>query len=215
MPSKATKAEIAQRVDEVLRARLDGAQFHDLLQYASEKGWNVGQRQLWNYVAASDRLLAARLEKDRDRLFARHVAMRMALFARCVNAGELAAALAVAKDEAALHGLYPPSKTALTNPLGDREYGAGFTDDERAAIVRAVLARFGLPGPLPDAGGAVGADGQVLPGPAGADEGREVPPGPMAGPRPRVGVEADIDSLFEAEREEPDGGGAGPLDGDP
>ena len=63
---KATKAEISRRVEEVLRLRLDGAEFHDVVQYAAEQGWNVRERQLWNYVRASDKLLARRLEKDRD-----------------------------------------------------------------------------------------------------------------------------------------------------
>jgi hypothetical protein len=70
---KATKAEISQRVEEVLRIRLDGAQMHDILQYASEKKWGVGERQLWNYVAASDDRLIARLDKDRDKLLAPNV----------------------------------------------------------------------------------------------------------------------------------------------
>ena len=43
---KATKAEILERVEEVLRVRLDGAQFHDIRQYASEKQWGVSDRQL-------------------------------------------------------------------------------------------------------------------------------------------------------------------------
>ena len=34
---KASEAEVALRVGEVLRIRLDGAQFHDVVQYAAEK----------------------------------------------------------------------------------------------------------------------------------------------------------------------------------
>ncbi len=36
---KSDAAEVAKRVEEVLRIRLDGAQFHDIVQYAAEKGW--------------------------------------------------------------------------------------------------------------------------------------------------------------------------------
>ena len=97
---KSTKAEIAQRVEEVLRIRLDGAEFHDIVQYASEKAWKVGERQLRNYMAATDDLLAARLEKDRDKLLARHIAQRRSLYARALNAADYRTALAVAKDEA-------------------------------------------------------------------------------------------------------------------
>ena len=50
----------------------------------------------------------------------------------------------MAKDEAELQGLYPPTKVAPTNPKGDKEYGAGiFTDDDRRGILRAVVERFG------------------------------------------------------------------------
>ena len=38
---KSDAAEVAKRVEEVLRIRLDGAQFHDVVQYASEKGWGI------------------------------------------------------------------------------------------------------------------------------------------------------------------------------
>ena len=102
----------------MLRIRLDGAEFHDVVQYASEKAWNVGERQLWNYIAASDKLLAARREKDRDRLLARHVAQRRALYARSVNAADYRTALAVAKDEAELEGLYPAIKREVTGAAG-------------------------------------------------------------------------------------------------
>lgn len=57
---KASKAEVAARVDEVLRVRLDGAQFHDIVQYAAAQGWGVEEQQLWNYVRRADALLAER-----------------------------------------------------------------------------------------------------------------------------------------------------------
>ncbi len=129
---KATKAEIAERVEEVLRIRLDGAQFHDIVQYASEKKWEVGERQLWNYVAASDALLTKRLESDRNKLLARHVAQRRTLYARAVNAADYRTALAVVKDEAELQGLYPASKHELTGKNGGpiRHALSSLTDDE-------------------------------------------------------------------------------------
>jgi hypothetical protein len=134
---KATKAEISQRVEEVLRIRLDGAQMHDILQYASEKKWGVGERQLWNYVAASDDRLTARMEKDGDKLLARHIAQRRTLYARAINAADYRTALAVAKDEAELQGLYPSGKLELTGKGGGpmrHEYAqrdlTGLTDDE-------------------------------------------------------------------------------------
>jgi hypothetical protein len=116
-----------------------------LRQYASEKGWNVSERQLFRYVQASDRLLAARLEKDRDKLFARHVAQRQTLYARSVNASDYRTALAVAKDEAELYGLYAPKKIAPTDPSGQWEHGASeLAPDHTASVIRGVLERLGL-----------------------------------------------------------------------
>ncbi len=112
-PAKATKAEVAQRIEEVLQIRLDGAEFHDVLQYASEKQWNVGERQLWHYIKASDVRLVKRLEKDRGRLLARHIAQRRSLYARALNAADYRTCLAVAKDEAELQGLYPKPEDEL------------------------------------------------------------------------------------------------------
>ncbi len=40
--TKATKAVVAQRVEEVLRIRLDGAQFWDVREYAREKEHEAG-----------------------------------------------------------------------------------------------------------------------------------------------------------------------------
>lgn len=54
---KASRTEVAARVDEVLRIRLDSAQFHDVVEYAKEKGWNVSLRQLARYIRKADELL--------------------------------------------------------------------------------------------------------------------------------------------------------------
>jgi hypothetical protein len=111
MPKKNNKpksdtAEVARRVEEVLRIRLDGAQFHDVVQYAAEKGWGVEERQIRTYIARADDLLVERLEKKRRRVVARHLAQWEALYARAVNAADYRTALAVLTDAAKLQGLY-------------------------------------------------------------------------------------------------------------
>jgi hypothetical protein len=170
---KATRAQVRQRVEEVLRIRLDGAEMHDIVQYAAEKGWGVGERQLWNYVRATDQLLAERLEKDRDKLLARHVAQRRALYARALNAADYRTALAVAKDEAELQGLYRPSVSVKRA-----------SDD--AAYIDRELARLAAGGAGLPPGEA--ADGRAPPGAAGGP-GPDLPPlgdgaGPLAGGGP-------------------------------
>src|SRR3954470_24687399 len=93
--AKATNAEIALRVEEVLRIRLDGAQYHDILQYAAEKGWGLRERQIREYMARDDDLLVERRERSRKRVIALHVARRESLIARAVNAGDYRTALAI------------------------------------------------------------------------------------------------------------------------
>jgi hypothetical protein len=141
---RATKAEVAARVEEVLHARLNGAEFHDLQALAREKKWNISERQLWNYVAAADRTIADHFEDDRDRLFRRHVFQRRALYARALQDGDYRTALAIAKDEAALHGLYAAKKVQLTGKDGG-PMKVDMTDDERDAALDRIIARYGLP----------------------------------------------------------------------
>jgi hypothetical protein len=194
--AKATNAEVMERVEAVLQIRLDGAQFHDIRQYASEKTWGVSDRQLRRYVAASDRLLAARLEKDRDRLFARHVAQRQTLYARAVNAADYRTALAVARDEAELQGLYPPKKVAPTDPSGEQEYGHSLTDPERLAALQSLYARVGAGGGGPVADRPAGADGSFLGGPGADSGGRGDAAGPLAGGAAEGGAAEDVAMLF-------------------
>ena len=98
------------RVEEVLQIRLQGAELSDIREYAKEKEWNLSDTQLWRYMQKADALMAAQIEKDRDKIFARHVLQRRALYAHSVTGGDYRAALSVLKDEAELLDLYPAKK---------------------------------------------------------------------------------------------------------
>jgi hypothetical protein len=110
-PGKAKKKsdaiEVERRVNELLRLRLDGAQHHDLMDYATEKGWGVTDRQIRTYMQRVDAILIERMEKKRRPVIARHLAQRQALFARAVNAADYRTALAILDSEAKLRGLFP------------------------------------------------------------------------------------------------------------
>lgn len=110
-PNKRSEgATVAARVDEILRIRIDGAQFHDVLQYAAEKGWGINERQIRTYIRRADELLVERMDRNRKRTIARHLARREALYARCVNAASYRDALACLTDLAKLQGLYADGK---------------------------------------------------------------------------------------------------------
>jgi hypothetical protein len=151
MSTKANKALVQARIADLARVRLDGLTTLDLAEYVRSEGEKEGspwarpegeppfsERTLRRYAAAADKLIADTIDKDREKQFSRHVALRRSLFARAVNAGELSVALSVLKDECALLALYPPTKTALTDPSGTREFG-GLSHDERVQKVCALL----------------------------------------------------------------------------
>ena len=104
---KSEAATVAIRVEEVLRIRLDGAQFHDVVHFAAEKKWSLCERQLRTYIRRADELLVERQDRSRRRVMARHLAQRQVLFARAVSGADYKTALSVLDSEAKLRGLYP------------------------------------------------------------------------------------------------------------
>jgi hypothetical protein len=142
---RASDAEVAARVEEVLHCRLNGAEFHDLQAHAREKGWQVSERQLWRYVAAADELVERTFEPDRQKVFRRHILQRRALYARALQDGDYRTALAVLRDEAELHGLYT-RKVELSGAGGGPIKVETMTDEERHAAISNILARFSTDG---------------------------------------------------------------------
>lgn len=119
---KSDKTTVAQRVEEVLRLRLDSFQFHDILQYASEKGWALTERQVRTYIAKADALLVERLDKKRKPVIARHLAQRQALLRKAIEKGEIRTALAILDSEAKLRGLFPEKELkALLAMLAEQD----------------------------------------------------------------------------------------------
>ncbi|SRR5579883_1569430 len=129
---KATKVIVARRIEEVLRIRLDGAEFWDVLQYIAEKqqageepwklpdgGKPIAERTIWWYIGRADQLLkdAFRKEAGRKRLLRRHLAQRRNLFAKAVGQGDIRAALACLDSEAKLTGLFEDELNRIVEKL--------------------------------------------------------------------------------------------------
>ena len=104
---RSDKLEVAKRIDEVLAIRLGGAQRHEVLQFASEQGWGLTDRQIDTYIRKADDLAIEQQEKSRRRLLGMHRAKRGALYARAINASDHGTALRVLDSEAKLLGLFP------------------------------------------------------------------------------------------------------------
>lgn len=107
---KSDEATIRARIEEVLQLILDGGAYPDVVQHAAEKGWNLKERQLREYMGRATDLLVERQERRRKRVIAVHLARREKLFARAVKAGNVRAALAVLADTAKLQNLYADSR---------------------------------------------------------------------------------------------------------
>jgi hypothetical protein len=116
-PKKATSAVIAARVEAILRLRIDGAQFHDIRDYANqppkpEEPWQVSDSQLKRYIQKSDELLRQRTEKSKSREIRLHLARREGLYARALKWADFKTALAVLDSLAKLRGLFPDPRVA-------------------------------------------------------------------------------------------------------
>jgi hypothetical protein len=122
----ASRATVRTRVEEILRIRLDGAEFWDTCEYVreaeAEEGspWHLAEgdkplsdSQIRRYIAKADDLIAASCRASRKRLLRRHLAQRRNLYAKAVLQGDVKAALAVLRDEAQLLDLYPSAEAKL------------------------------------------------------------------------------------------------------
>lgn len=102
---RSTAATVARRVEEVLRLRLDGANFAQLREYAGENGWGISDSMLRKYIEKANDLLKERDERGRSHTIRLHLARRESLYARAVQSGDHRTALAVLDSSAKLRGL--------------------------------------------------------------------------------------------------------------
>ena len=106
-PAKSANAVVSQRVGEILRIRLDGANLADIRDYAGEKGWDVSDSMLKKHIEKADVLLKDRHDAGRARAIRLGLARRESLYARAVQAADYRTALAVLDSESKLRGLFP------------------------------------------------------------------------------------------------------------
>jgi hypothetical protein len=128
---KADKATVQARIEDIARVILDGAMPFQIGPYlsaqeqAGEPPWKLAEgakplssRHIRRLVRRAEALIAEAARTNRKRLLQRHLAQRRALYARAVQSGDVRAALACARDEAELLGLYPSKKTEVTGKGG-------------------------------------------------------------------------------------------------
>lgn len=149
---KSTNAEIAIRVEQILRIRLDGAQFHEIREYAEAQKWGVSDSMLRKYITKADELLVERRDTRVRRRKALHLARRESMYARSVQAADYRTALACLQDMAKFEQLYEDNK-GLAKQVAEllaRLAGAEGGTDEPAKDSR----------PGEEAGGGVGSEAE-------------------------------------------------------
>jgi hypothetical protein len=105
---KSTKAVVRQRVEEVFRLRIEGAELFDIREYANapERNWQLSDSQLRRYISRADALCEKLFDAKAAHLLSRHLLQRRTLYAHALRAGDYGTALRVLLDEAKLESIY-------------------------------------------------------------------------------------------------------------
>lgn len=146
---KAGKRTLTTRVEEVVKIRLDGAEFWDVREYVREKekdpesAWALkpGEGPLCDdsirrYCRKADAVIEASTRVRRVKLFARHVAKRNNLYASAKLAGDYRTALATLSDLDRLLGMYPAKELKIRRDGGKGGCAASLSDEELERIAR-------------------------------------------------------------------------------
>lgn len=123
---RATAPQTEQRITDLLRIRLDGAEWWDVVEFVrmreAEPGnaWSVpdggiplSEGMMRKLLARADKMVQTSHVRSRRILVRRHLAQRRNLYAKAVLSSEYRVALACLQDEAQLLGLYPEKKPPL------------------------------------------------------------------------------------------------------
>jgi hypothetical protein len=204
MKPRPTKAQILQRVGEILRIRLDGAEFWDVREYVREKEqedgsvWQLAEgqtplsdSQLWRYIAKADKEVAASCRASRKKLLRRHLAQRRNLYAKAVSQGDIRTALACLDSETKLLGLtefeLEQQLLEMQRQLDEMKHGNGNTEAKGAAAQGGDSASEGAGPP---------AAGPASPGPGAGPDPWGADGGPLAERGDALGGEPDPPPLF-------------------
>jgi hypothetical protein len=175
MRRRCTPNETRERVAQVFKLRLAGAQFHDVKEYAQapEQAWQVSESQLHRYMQAADRLIRERASRDADFVFARSITRRDQIYSQAMAAGDFRTALDADRDLDKLFGLYPEAQAPgrdrpQTNvTLNIQELTVTAPELPPPTIREEIVLAHDHNG---HANGSAGPDSQAAPGPGGLPE---------------------------------------------
>lgn len=152
MPSKrppptrkrVTKAQHAERVNQVIDLMLGGAHARDIVRFGADQKWDVCRRAIEKYITKAYEVIAAECDKDRHRAFNKAVTRLERLYGRSLSSDQLVSALATQKELNALLGLYPTVKTLNFN-VSTGKADLSRLSVEELALLDSLLAKLESP----------------------------------------------------------------------
>lgn len=121
MARKATEGQMRKRIEEVLRLRLDGAEFWDLRDYIRKQeitpgsAWELrgddkplSDQHIRRYITDTNKMIVRHDRGSKEEMLDEHVARRRHLYAKAIKSGDLSNAVKALDSEAKLQGLFPP-----------------------------------------------------------------------------------------------------------
>lgn len=121
MATKANKATMGQRVDELYLKVLNGWSRSQIQQYAA-KMWQLTERPVDELLARARARIDEEAAAVRADAFNEHLLARRELRRQATERHKHAVALAILKDEAELLGLYPPKQMEHSGELTVKGY---------------------------------------------------------------------------------------------
>ena len=118
--TKATNAQIIERVEKVYELLVAGARRAKILQYVAEKtDWDVNERMVDDYISRATELIEQDSAKDRPKVLSHALARLDHMYFKSMNVMDFKTALAVQKEINALFGLHAPIKQEVTGADGE------------------------------------------------------------------------------------------------
>ncbi|HOT98786.1 MAG TPA: hypothetical protein PKZ83_16805 [bacterium] len=123
--SRANKAELDRRYQFIMTLIEQGwSEENDIIQeIRRRKKWTVCDRQIRSYIQHCFQMLQKRAHEDVDRIFGTLWLRHESIFRAAQKEHVYTAMMDALKEMAKLAGCYRPSKFALTDPTGRKDYG--------------------------------------------------------------------------------------------
>ena len=110
MAKKSEKATVIERTELVFTMQTRGYRRCEIIQYASENGWDIGDRQVDNYILKANEILQAQSETVRERELGRAISNFRELYKKSFEIHDFKACKDIQKEIVSLLGLSEAKK---------------------------------------------------------------------------------------------------------